>query len=206
MPKSPNRLSVWLTLNFEKRMSIIIEKIKNRRSRFPDMYEERSIDKETIVTILEAANYAPTHRKTEPWRYKVVQGDAKNRLGEFLFDKYLQLQKDPSEFKAKKILRKAEKSAAIILIMMQRDPEESVPEWEEVAATAMSVQNMWLVCTELGIGSYWSTPHYISAMSEFVELAEGEKCLGLFYMGYSDVELAEYERGPIEEKVEWIGE
>ena len=187
-------------------MSIILDHIKNRRSRFPDMYQDRPIDKETMLNILTAANYAPTHRKTEPWRFKVVQGAAKEKLARFLVEKYTQLEESPSEFKAKKILRKAEKSAAIILICMQRDPKESVPEWEEIAATAMAVQNMWLVCTELGIGSYWSTPHYVSAMSEFTDLAEGEKCLGPFYMGYSDVELSAYDRGPIGEKVEWITE
>ncbi len=185
-------------------MSIIQENIKNRRSRFPDMYQDRPIDKETMLQILTAANFAPTHRKTEPWRFKVVQGAAKKKLGSFLVDKYRQLEDSPSEFKAKKILRKAEKSAAIILICMQRDPKESVPEWEEIAATAMAVQNMWLVCAELGIGSYWSTPHYISAMSEFTDLAEGEKCLGLFYMGYSVVDLPVYDRGTIAEKVEWF--
>jgi nitroreductase len=188
----------------QKIMSSISQVIENRRSRFPDMYQDRKIDKETLLTILTAANYAPTHRKTEPWRFKVVQGTHKERLGQFLVDKYRQQEESPSDFKAKKILRKAEKSAAIILITMQRDPKESVPEWEEIAATAMAVQNMWLVCTELGIGSYWSTPRYISAMSEFVDLAEGERCLGLFYMGYSDVELPDYDRGPIADKVEWI--
>ena len=187
-------------------MSIILDHIKNRRSRFPDMYQDRPIDKETMLNILTAANYAPTHRKTEPWRFKVVQGAAKEKLARFLVEKYTQLEESPSEFKAKKILRKAEKSAGIILICMQRDSKESVPEWEEIAATAMAVQNMWLVCTELGIGSYWSTPHYISAMSEFTDLAKGEKCLGLFYMGYSDVEIPAYDRGPIGEKVEWITE
>ena len=185
-------------------MSNIFQIIKNRRSRFPDMYQDRHIEKETLIKILNTANYAPTHRKTEPWRFKVVQGTQKESLGQFLVEKYRQLQENPSDLKAKKILSKAQKSVAIILIMMQRDPKESVPEWEEIAATAMAVQNMWLVCTELGIGSYWSTPHYISAMSEFTDLAEGERCLGLFYMGYSDVELPVYERGAIEDKVEWI--
>ena len=31
---------------------------------------------------------------------------------------------------------------------MKRDLKESVPEWEEIAATAMAVQNMWLTCVD----------------------------------------------------------
>jgi len=87
---------------------------------------------------------------------------------------------------------------------MQRDPLESIPEWEEIAATAMAVQNMWLCCTEQGIGCYWSSPGLIQYMDEFLPMEEGEKCLGFFYMGYYEGELPERTRKPISEKVVWL--
>ena len=87
---------------------------------------------------------------------------------------------------------------------MQRDPKESLPVWEEVAATAMAVQNMWLCCTELGIGSYWSSPGVIKYMGDFLPLAEGEECLGFFYMGYYDGALPDVSRKPIADKVAWL--
>jgi nitroreductase len=68
----------------------------------------------------------------------------------------------------------------------------------------MAVQNMWLTCTALGIGSYWSTPAATSRMQKFLHLPEDEKCLGLFYMGYSDVPLPEGKRQSIEDKVIWL--
>ena len=97
-----------------------------------------------------------------------------------------------------------EKSAAVIAICMQRDCNESVPEWEEIAAVAMAVQNMWLCCTEMGIGCYWSSPGLIGHMDEYFDMAEGEKCLGFLYMGYYDTEVKEVTRGAIEDKVVWI--
>ena len=183
---------------------MILELIKNRRAVFPAQYNGKPIASETIETILEAANWAPTHKRTEPWRFKVVLGDARERLGIFLSDKYLQTEERPKNIKAKKLLQKPMQSAAVILICMQRDPEERIPEWEEVASTAMAVQNMWLMCTELGVGCYWSSPALISHMDEYIELQEGEKCLGLFYLGYSDDTLPVGERTPITNKVSWI--
>ncbi len=182
---------------------MIFDLIKSRRSVFPAQYIDKPIAKTDIEKILEAANWAPNHRKTEPWRFKVIQGESKEKLGLFLSLKYMETEERPKEMKVKKLIDNPKKAAAIIAICMQRDPKESVPEWEEVAATAMAVQNMWLCCTEMGIGSYWSSPGLIKYMDEFFEMNEGEKCLGFFYMGYYEGELPEVTRRPIEDKVVW---
>ncbi len=183
---------------------MIFELIKNRRSAFPVQYNEVPISKADIEELLEAANWAPNHKKTEPWRFKVLQGASKDKLGTFLVEKYRQIEEFPKDFKCKKLMENPKRSSAIIAICMQRDPKESIPEWEEIAAVAMAVQNMWLLCTEKGIGSYWSSPGLIKYMDEFFDLSEGEKCLGFFYMGYSDEELPEGIRTSIEDKVTWL--
>ena len=94
--------------------------------------------------MLEVANWAPTHRRTEPWRFKVMQGESQRRLAEFLAKTYKEKSESYSEFKHKKYKTNPIKAACVIAICMQRDPAESIPEWEEIAATAMAVQNMWL--------------------------------------------------------------
>ncbi len=182
----------------------IFEVIPKRRSVFPPQFNDQPIARKDLERLLEAANWAPTHKKTEPWRFKVVQGDARTRLGEFLSKKYQETDPKPKQIKIKKLLENPQRSAAVIAICMQRDLNESLPEWEEVAATAMAVQNMWLCATALGIGSYWSSPGLIRYMNEFFELAEGEKCLGFFYMGYYDETPLSVERGPVSEKVNWL--
>lgn len=182
---------------------MIFDLIKKRRSVFPAQYIDKPIERTDIERILEAANWAPNHRKTEPWRFKVLQGESKEKLGLFLSLKYMETEERPKEMKVKKLIDNPKRAGAIIAICMQRDPKESVPEWEEIAATAMAVQNMWLCCTEMGIGSYWSSPGLIKYMDEFFEMSEGEKCLGFFYMGYYDGELPEVSRNPITDKVVW---
>ena len=178
--------------------------IKKRRSVFPAQYNNTPIRKEDITDLLEAANCAPTHRKTEPWRFKVFHGKSQEELGLFLAKKYKETTDKFKEFKYNKTMNNPKKAAAVIAICMQRDPAESLPEWEEIAATAMAVQNMWLLATEKGIGSYWSSPGLIKYMGEFIELNEGERCLGFFYLGYYDEFSPERIPGPIEDKVSWL--
>ncbi len=87
---------------------------------------------------------------------------------------------------------------------MQRDPKESVPEWEEIAAVACAVQNIWIACGQLGLGGYWSSPKSIENMHEFTPMADGERCLGLFYLGYHNQPRMTRNRTPWQEKVVWI--
>ncbi len=185
-------------------MLMIEDLIRRRRAVYPDQYNERPVDRATLFRILEAANWAPTHKRTEPWRFKIVTGDNRQKLGTFLRDKYRETETAPKEFKAKKLLNNPQKAAAVIAICMQRDPEERLPEWEEIASVAMAVQNMWLVCTEMELGSYWSSPGLIRHMGEFFDLREGERCLGLFYLGYYDQTPPEVPRGELSEKIEWM--
>ena len=58
-----------------------------------------------------------------------------------------------------------------------------VPEWEEIAATSMAVQNMYLTCTANNIGCYWSSPKIVEKLTESLKIEENQQCLGLFYMG-----------------------
>ncbi|MDX1941209.1 MAG: nitroreductase [Saprospiraceae bacterium] len=186
--------------------SQISELIQKRRAIFPKMYNDHVIPRQIIEVILENANWAPTHRLTEPWRFKVFTGEALKRLAQYLGDYYKQTTSADqfSEEKYQKNMENPLRSACVIAICMQRDPEIRVPEWEEIAAVACAVQNMWLTCTVYGIGSYWGTPGAALNANEFLRLNEGERCLGFFYMGYHDMLELPGKRNPITEKTVWF--
>jgi len=178
--------------------------IKTRRAVYPSQFRGGDITKKTINIILENANSAPTHRMTQPWFFKVYKSENKNKLGLEMAEAYEQYSNTQSELKKKKIIEKCYQSNCIIVIFMQRDSKESVPEWEEIAATAMAVQNMWLTCVEYKIGCYWSTPKYVKKMNKFFKLKENERCLGFFYMGkYDHSDLISKERESVFNKTEW---
>lgn len=184
---------------------MIKHSIQNRRAVFPAQYNGQPISKDEIQAILNSANWAPTHKRTEPWRFKVFHGESQLRLGEFLSETYKRDAEKFSERSFEKMKENPTKSGCVIAICFRRDAKESIPEWEEIAATAMAVQNMWLTASEMGIGAYWSSPEIKNRMGEFVSLEEGEKCLGFFYMGKYDGELPEGSRkSSIDEKTVWI--
>jgi nitroreductase len=182
--------------------------IRTRRSIYPQMMIDKPIADEIIWELLENANYAPTHKLTQPWRFKIFTNEARARFGQFLADTY-KATVSPEKFKESKYtktLKKSEQAYAIVAICMKRDENEAIPEIEETNAVACAVQNIWLSAHAYGIGMYWSSPKFIYSeeIREFLNLKEGESCLGLIYMGYHEMPELPTNRTSIQEKVEWF--
>ncbi|MBK6933069.1 MAG: nitroreductase [Saprospirales bacterium] len=181
--------------------------IRRRRSVFPKSYlPEKPVDRALLEQLLENANWAPTHKLTEPWRFQVFHSaESRARLGDYLSGFY-QRNTPPEAFSEEKMQKQGDnprRAGAVIAILLHRDPAESIPEFEEIAAVAMAVQNMWLTCAALGLGCYWSTPRAALQAGEFLGLAPNERCLGLFYLGWHEMPEIAGKRGDVGEKVVW---
>lgn len=166
-----------------KKSEIVKEIIESRRSIFPKDYSGEDIPQEVLEEILNAANFAPNHKRTKPWRFKVFKNDEKQNLAKEIQRIYKETTPEHL-FLEKKYLDfedKISKSNAIITISVNFSG--LVPEWEEIAATAMAVQNMHLTCAANNVGAYWGTPGMKDYLGEFLHLEENQKCYGLFFMG-----------------------
>jgi nitroreductase len=182
------------------------ELIRLRRSVYPKNYDTRPVSRETIDILLENARWAPTHKRTEPWRFIVFHSvESRAELGDYLYG-YYQKNTPAASFSEEKMVKmrdNPQRAAAVIALVMQRSPDDLLPEFEEVAAMAMAVQNMWLSATALGLGSYWSSPSAMLNAADFLGLAPGQRCLGMFYLGWYDTPLPEGKRHNLDEKVQW---
>ena len=179
--------------------------IRRRRAIFPKTYiPGKEIARETIEQVLENANWAPTHKRSQPWRFKVFHSEnSRTRLGDYLVGFNEKNGKDPlTPEKRNKIRENPLRAGCVIALCIHPDP--TLPEWEEVAALACAVQNMWLTCASLGIGAYWSSPRAALEAREFLGLAETEKCFGLFYMGWHEMPEIPGMRSPVAEKTSFF--
>ena len=174
--------------------------IRNRKSIYPNDYTGDEIPDNLIREILLNANHAPTHRMTQPWFFKVYKNESKQKLIDIVSkidDSKI------SKIKLDKFIQKINDSNTVISIFLNRDKKERLPEWEEIAAVSMAVQNMWLTCYVNNIGSYWSTPGFIDEYGKLIKLDKNESSLGFFFMGVYDHKESPKLRDDINTKVEW---
>lgn len=162
---------------------VLKEIIEQRRSIFPKDYTDAEIPQEILDEILHSATLAPNHKRTRPWRFKTFRGIEKAALASEMQSIYKATQPEQLflEKKYNDIGFKINKADAIVSIVVNFSG--MVPEWEEIAAVSMAVQNMYLTCTANGIGCYWSSPKMVDLLEESLTIEENQKCLGLFYMG-----------------------
>jgi len=163
--------------------SILKEIIEKRRSIFPKDYTDTEISQEILEEILHSATFAPNHKRTKPWRFKIFKGEEKAQLASEMQAIYKATTPEQLflEKKYNDIGFKINKANAVVSIVVNFSG--MVPEWEEIAATSMAVQNMYLTCTANNIGCYWSSPKIVDELKESLTIEENQKCLGLFYMG-----------------------
>ena len=180
--------------------------IKNRRATPPKFISKKEVSKELILQLLENANWAPTHKNTEPWRFKVYTGKSKQKLGEEIYS-LLKYKMEMGELlnpqKIDKFKSSIENVPVAIAIIFERDAAERVPEWHELAAVSMAVQNMWLTAANLGLGAFWSTPEFLHLLDDIVGIQPNQQFLGFFYVGQIAMEYPSPGRGDFGAKVEW---
>lgn len=189
---------------------LVSQLLRERRSIYPTQYTSEPVSDSVIKEMLENANWAPTHRLTEPWRFVVFSGEGLKKLAEFQSNLYKDLSSKAGNFdetKFQKLATKPLMSSHIIAIGMGRDPKASVPEVEELSAVAMAVQNMYLTATANNIGCYWGSGGvtYYEEAKAFFGLGADDKLLGFLYVGNIDkTKWPKGRRKPIEDKVNWV--
>lgn len=182
--------------------------LKERRSiNLQDMLPD-AIDPTCIQRMLEAANWAPSHGHTEPWRFTVFAGTTREKLGE-VFAKAYQLVTPAERFDATvmafnrdRVLR----APVWVSIGMQPDLVKPMPEWEEISAVAIAVHNMQLMACSLGLGSKWvSGPaNRHPVVAQFVGLQPPAQLLGFLFVGKPAKAWPTGKRRPITDKVQWV--
>ena len=181
--------------------------IQDRRTIKPEDFKPRKVLDDQLKEILNSARWAPTHGMTEPWHFVIFQENALIDLGRFMADTYHHTTSS-EEFNQKKfdkLLNRPQLSSVVIAICMKRQEIEKIPEIEEIEAVACAVQNMHLTATAYGLGGYWSSGVvcYSEEMKTFLNLQPKDKCLGLFYLGYPNIDWPKKHRKPLEYKTEW---
>lgn len=185
--------------------------VQNRRSVYPNQFQKgKQIPDEIIRVILENANRAPTHKLTQPWRFTVFAGEGRERFANLQTEIYTKYAGEKFNEKKLKNLREYPLlSSHVIVVGMKRAVSVSIPEIEEVIATACAIENIFLSFTAYGLGGYLSTggiTYFEEAKSHF-DLDPEDKLIGTFFIGYpEDLSNPLTKRSPIDEKVKWVKE
>jgi len=155
-----------------------------QRVSFPRLCEPGP-SQEQLSKVFEAACRAPDHMQLRPWRFVVVSGDARLRLGEVMARADgLTPSCEGWEKSSQRLLR----APLVIVVITVFKPHEKVPNVEQVLSTGAAAQNILLAADAMGFGGIWRTGSaaFSSEVANALRLKENEQMAGFLYIGTPD--------------------
>jgi nitroreductase len=187
----------------------VMEAIRTRRS--ISRMRPDPVPRATVERLLQAAVLAPNHYQTAPWRFIVLTGEARDRLGAAQEAALRRMLPDPDAPTAlpdlAKERRKPRRSPVVIVAAAEPDSGPKIQRIEEIAATAAAVQNLLLAAQAEGLAAIWRTgaTAYSPEVREALGLGEHAQVLGIIYLGYPDVAQMPGPRPPRTPPATWLG-
>ncbi len=164
----------------------IIDFLSARRSVKPDRLIAPGPSTEELETILTIASRVPDHKKLAPWRFIVLEGDARARLGEVVAEACVAAEKEaPSHVRLETERTRLMRAPLVIAVVSRITVHRSAPEWEQVLSAGAACLNLCLAANALGYGTSWITEWiaYNKAVGAALSLADNERIAGFIYVG-----------------------
>jgi nitroreductase len=182
----------------------MIDLLLTRRSGSAKAMKEPGPDADELRTILTAAARVPDHGKLFPWRFIVIEGEARARMGELLARALAETEPDAATPERLEMERARFLRAPVVVGVVSRVREGiPIPVWEQQLSAGAACQTILIAATSMGYVANWITewPAYNPRVAEGLGLGEGERIAGFVYIGTSAVVLEERVRVDIQKIV-----
>lgn len=149
-------------------------------------FTERIVTKEQFEQLFVDANFAPNHRLTQPWRFRVLGPSARYAYGLALGSRKAKRANSPAEADAirEETAVKHRDLPGMIVVSMVLAQDAEVLE-EDYAAAMMAVENLCLSAVAMGLGTAIRTGAIMSdpAARSAAHVPEGERIIAALEIG-----------------------
>jgi nitroreductase len=153
----------------------------------------RPVPHELVTRLCELATWAPNHKRTWPWRFALLEGEARARLGDAIADA-MEQRGDPAD----KVLKTRGKylRTPATLVVGTAEGDSPLRTAENRDAVAAGIQNLLLGATAAGLASYWgSCPKGADqVVAELCGWPVGTHVTAIVYLGWASSEVQAPER------------
>ncbi|WKE64096.1 NAD(P)H nitroreductase [Gallaecimonas kandeliae] len=140
---------------------------------------------EALETLFQAALRVPDHGGLKPFRFVLIEGEGRGRLGKVCQRALLADQPDADEAARTKALHLLERAPLVIAVISRIQAHPKVPAFEQQLTAGLAVQAMQMAAVAQGFGGIWRTGSYAThALVRQALGVEGEdEIVGFLYLG-----------------------
>ena len=154
-----------------------------RARRTHKQFGPEPVDEEVVRELADLARFAPNHKLTNPWRFRLLGPETRARIDQAV-----------GENEAAKLGRAP--TLVLVTAVLSDDP---VLAEEDLLAAGSAVYAMLLGATERGLASYWRSPQCFreEPLRSLLGLAPNEVMVGLVHLGAPVSDPPGKERAPL---------
>jgi nitroreductase len=159
-----------------------------------------------IETLLSAAVQAPNHYSVLPWRFVVLTGKSREKMGEVMAasqrDRFPELPPEGSDKTRSLPLR----APVVIAVGVEKASDPRVIEIENICAVAAACENILLAAHDQGLAAQWRTGEWArdAKVKEFLGFEADQNILAFLYVGYPLTPPEPFERPSFEDRTTWM--
>lgn len=160
--------------------------LETRRSASAKAMTGPGPSEQQLDRLLNIAVRAPDHGKLTPWRFIVFEGDARERAGRIVAERYHELHPGHGEETLelqRNMFSRAPCVVGVVSTSVADHPK--IPVWEQVMSAGAVCQNMLIAATAMELGAQWISGWfaYDRQVLTALGLAEDERIAGFIYLG-----------------------
>ncbi len=182
-----------------------LELLRTRRSPKLRDFDGPGPGETELETMLTIAARVPDHGRLTPWRFVVIAGEGRERLGEFIgrcFDA-----DNPEAIEDQKLMARRRLCFAPVVVAVVSCPVEhpKVPAWEQELSAGAACMNLIHAANALGYAAVWLTEWYAFDDRVLEELGcePGQRLAGFVHIGRADGPREDRERPGLSDVVRW---
>jgi len=167
-------------------MKEVLALLRERVSVGPDRLGEPGPEDDDIRTMIGAAVTAPDHGNLRPWRFIVIRGEARGRLGRVFADAAHARRPSIDEQELERLRAKPLRAPLIVAVAAVIRPDHpGVPPVEQIQSASAAAQQLQLAANALGYGSIWLTGEaaHDPAVAEALGLDFDDRLVGFIHVG-----------------------
>ncbi len=161
-----------------------------------------------VEKILRAGMRVPDHGRLTPWRFIVIKGENREKMGAVLGEAFKKANPDCIEEQVEIEKERFIRAPVVIAVASRTNPAHKIPEWEQILSSGAACQNMLTSALSMGYAAQWITEWY--AYNDQVKAALGlepsDRIAGFIYLGSRNQEPTDRARPEYADIVsEWTG-
>lgn len=172
-------------MNPRPEINPLLELLKTRRSASVLAMQGDGPDESQLETLLTIAARVPDHGKLTPWRFIVFSGEARDRAGTIIAERFKAITPDATDQQIALESKRLSHAPTVICVVSCPVQHRKIPPWEQQMSAGAVCMNLVTAANAMGFKTSWLTQWYAydRRVLDAFGVSEDEQIAGFIHIG-----------------------